>query len=72
MYAQCTLNCRYGQGIGGNTATPLLVEDEFFVTAEELLKWTEQLAVKHKKPKLHDNAWLYVQALPLVGDKNIF
>ena len=52
------------------TATPLLVEDgkllppEAVFTAEKLLRWlhVEGLADKHKKDKMHANAWSYVQA----------
>ena len=50
------------------TATPLLVEDgkllppEVVFTAETLLRWLEGLADKHKKDKMHVNAWSYVQA----------
>ena len=51
------------------TATPLLVEDgkllppDVEFTAETLLRWLEGLADKHKKNKMRDSAWSYVQAL---------
>ena len=51
------------------TATPLIVDDgkllppDVVFTAEQLLRWLEGLAFKHKKDKIRENAWTYVQAL---------
>ncbi len=51
------------------TSTPLLVDDgkllppEVAFTAVQLPRWLEGLADKHRKDKLRENAWDYVQAL---------
>ena len=51
------------------TATPLIVDDgkllppDVVFTAEQLLRWLEGLAIKHKKDKIRETAWKYVQAL---------
>ena len=41
---------------------PLLPPDMVF-KAETLLRWLGGLADKHKKDKMHENAWTYMQAL---------
>ena len=51
------------------TATPLIVDDgnwlplDVAFTAKQLLRWLEGLAFQHKKDKIRENAWAYVQAL---------